>query len=60
MAVDVNKDRDKFLVELYTGLGVIINEQYTQIPYLEFRTRMQQTSTDDLRKQVLELRKIIK
>ena len=52
--------REEFLVELYMGINVILNKGYTQIPYDEFKARMQTTSTDEIRKQVLELRKIVK
>jgi len=51
--------RDEFLVELYTGINVVLNKGYTQVPYDEFKVRMQDTSTDEIRKQVLELRKMI-
>ena len=52
--------RDEFLVELYTGINVVLNDGVTSVPYDEFKTRMQNTSTDEIRKQVLELRKLIK
>ena len=52
--------REEFLVELYTGINVVLSDDFTQIPYAEFKARMQTTSTDEIRKQVLELRKIVK
>lgn len=56
MVVD---NREEFLCELYTGINVVLNSSFTQIPYDEFKVRMQSVSTDDLRKEVLELRKVI-
>lgn len=50
--------REEFLIELYTGISVLLNSDFTQIPYTDFRARMQNVSTDEIRKQVLELRKI--
>ena len=52
--------REEFLVELYTGITVVLSDDFTQVPYDEFIARMQTTSTDEIRKQVLELRKIVK
>ena len=52
--------REEFLVELYTGINVVLSDDFTQVPYDEFKARMQTTSTDEIRKQVLELRKIVK
>lgn len=52
--------REEFLVELYTGINVVLSKSFTQVPYDEFKARMQDTSTDEIRKQVLELRKMIK
>lgn len=52
--------REEFLVELYTGINVVLSDDFAQIPYDEFKARMQTTSTDEIRKQVLELRKIVK
>ena len=51
--------REEFLVELYTGINVVLNKGITQVPYDEFKARMQTISTNEIRKQVLELRKII-
>ena len=53
-------NREEFLVELYIGINVVLSDDFTQIPYDEFKARMQTTSTDEIRKQVLELRKIVK
>ena len=53
-------NREEFLAELYTGINVVLNKEHTQVPYDEFKARMQTTSTDEIRKQVLELRKIVK
>lgn len=52
--------REEFLVELYTGINIVLNNSFTQVPYDEFKVRMQDTSTEELRKEVLELRKMIK
>ena len=52
--------REEFLAELYMGINVVLNKGHTQVPYDEFKARMQTTSTDEIRKQVLELRKLIK
>ena len=52
--------REEFLVELYTGINVVLSDDFTQIPYDEFKARMQTISTEEVRKQVLELRKLIK
>ena len=52
--------REEFLVELYTGINIVLNNSFTQVPYDEFKVRMQGTNTDELRKEVLELRKMIK
>ena len=52
--------REEFLVELYTGINVVLSDDFTQVPYAEFKARMQTTSTEEVRKQVLELRKLIK
>ena len=52
--------REEFLVELYTGINVILSKEFTQVPFDEFKARMQTTSTDEIRKEVLELRKLIK
>lgn len=53
-------NREEFLVELYTGINVILSKGISQVPFDEFKTRMQSTSTDELRKEVIELRKMIK
>lgn len=53
-------NREEFLVELYVGINLVLSDDFTQIPYDEFKARMQATSTDEIRKQVLELRKIVK
>ena len=50
--------REEFLVELYTGINVILAKEFTQVSYDEFKARMQDVSTDELRKEVLALRKI--
>lgn len=52
-------NREEFLRELYTGIGVIINKTIVQVTFDEFKARMQSVKTEDLRKEVLELRKII-
>jgi len=52
--------REEFLVELYTGINLVLNDSCTQVPYDEFKARMQATSTDEIRKEVLELRKVLK
>lgn len=52
--------REEFLVELYAGINIVLSKDFTQVPYDEFKARMQSTSTDEIRKQVLELRKMIK
>ena len=51
-------NREEFLVELYTGINVILAKEFTQVSYDEFKARMQDVSTDELRKEVLALRKI--
>ena len=53
-------NREEFLIELYTGINLVLSNEVTQVPYDEFKARMQTTSTDEIRKQVLELRKIVK
>ena len=52
--------REEFLVELYMGISTMVNSNFSMIPFLEWRTRMQHVSTDNIRQQVLELRKITK
>ena len=52
--------REEFLIELYTGINLVLSNEVTQVPYDEFKARMQTTSTEEVRKQVLELRKLIK
>ena len=52
--------REEFLVELYTGMNLVLSNEVTQVPYDEFKARMQTISTEEVRKQVLELRKLIK
>lgn len=52
--------RDDFIVELYNGLVQIMSAEMNPVTYLEFRARMQSVSTENIRKQVLELRKILK
>ena len=44
----------------FEKFDVVLSDDFTQIPYDEFKARMQTTSTDEIRKQVLELRKIVK
>ena len=51
-------NREEFLVELYTGINVILAKEFTQVSYDEFKARMQDVSTEELRKEVLALRKI--
>ena len=52
--------REDFIVELYNGLVQIMSTEMNPVTYLEFRARMQNVSTENIRKQVLELRKILK
>lgn len=51
--------REEFLTELYMGINVMINDSVAVQPYEEFKTRMKDVPTEELRLQVLELRKII-
>lgn len=53
-------NREEFLTELYAGINVILNKDFTQVPFREFKTRMQKVTTESLRQQVLLLRKLIK
>ena len=52
-------NREEFLRELYAGIGIIINKTIVQVTFDEFKARMQSVKTEDLRKEVLELRKVI-
>lgn len=52
--------REDFIVELYNGLVQIMSTEMNPITFLEFRARMQSVSTENIRQQVLELRKILK
>ena len=52
-------NREEFLRELYAGIGIIINKTIVQVTFDEFKARMQSVNTEDLRKEVLELRKVI-
>ncbi len=53
-------NREEFLKELYAGINVILSKDFTQVPFREFKTRMQKATTESLRQQVLLLRKLIK
>ena len=52
-------NREEFLRESYAGIGIIINKTIVQVTFDEFKARMQSVKTEDLRKEVLELRKVI-
>ena len=59
--------REQYLIELYNGINKIANKEYLvkekgfrEIPFNEFKTRMQHKSLDDLRKELAVLRGVLK
>ena len=52
-------DRDEFLTELYFGIGQLRANGLPMIPFDDFKTIHQHDTSDEIRKQVLEIRKIL-